>query len=334
MLARVWMVVMALVVGFPCAAPAQTPATVAIAPVATGQKAAPELQRVFSEELPRALTAVGFQVKEPKEVDLQVAERPEFLRCASGGCLAEEAAFLRVARLVLPRLEVATDAEGGLMVTLVLYDAATRQPAAQSVGRCTNVCTADKLRQTMQTVATELHANATRTGTLEVVAHPHARVLVDGRVAGETPWRGELEAGDHVVVLEVSGARVQRDVTVAPDRLARVDVDLEAQMATRRPRFRVVKWIALGAGVAALAIGGGVWSIDGHPTCTLTGTARQCPHLYDTLPAGAALVGIGGALLVSSAVMFFFDAREHRRSLAAALAPLPGGAALAMEGRF
>jgi hypothetical protein len=94
-----------------------------------------------------------------------------------------------------------------------------------------------------------------------------------------------------------------------------------------------MKWVTFAAGLATAAVGGALWGIDGLGTCALSATQRQCPKVYDTLPAGAALVGIGGALLVSSFVMMGLDARNTDRPVAT-IAPLRDGAALVLEGRF
>jgi len=311
--------------------------SLAIAPVPVGAKAPPELQRALMEELPGALAAAGFAVKEPKEVDLKVAERPELLRCTTGGCLAEEAAFLQVARLALPRLEPAppTDREGGLTVGVVIFDAAANRIVAQVVDRCgatAQPCVDAGLRQIVQAQAKKLFAQVTQPGTLDVRAQPPARCSVDGKAVGETPWHGELEPGDHVVVLESGGQRVQRDVRIAPGRAAVLEVTLDSgPRVERHGRFHVVKWVALGLGLASAAAGAALWGIDGRGSCSLSGMQKQCPQVYDTLPAGAALVGVGAAFVVTSVIMLAVD---KPRPVAAALAPIPGGAALTVGGRF
>jgi hypothetical protein len=78
----------------------------------------------------------------------------------------------------------------------------------------------------------------------------------------------------------------------------------------RKPRFKVIKWIALGAGLAAAGVGAGLWAIDGQGTCSLAPGQQQCMNVYDTLPAGAAMVGTGGALVLTSIVMIALDARN------------------------
>ncbi|MFI5289146.1 MAG: PEGA domain-containing protein [Polyangia bacterium] len=311
----------------------------AIAPTTVGQTAPPELERAFQDELPRALTASGFSLVPQNEIDVRVSERPEVLRCTAGGCLAEEASLFHVDQLILPRLEL-PKMGGGVTVGLSLYDAAQKRSIAEAVTRC-SACTADRLRASVRAACAQLRASATAPGALEVATSGGvARLSVDGAAKGATPWHGPLAAGDHVVVLEAGGARVERDVSIAPGQTARLDVPLEIQKpAAQVARFRVIKWITLAAGLAAAGAGAGVWAIDGRPTCTLSGTQRQCPNLYDTAPIGAALVGVGGALLVTSVVMIALDHRAKVRAArqttaAVALSPMAGGASLFAFGRF
>jgi hypothetical protein len=293
-------------------------ATIAIAPVPVGQKAPPELQRVFSEELQVALAEAGFAVKEPKEVDLQVAERPELLHCVAGGCLGEEAAYLNVGQLVLPRLDPISGphgTDGSLVVGLVLWGASEKRPVAEAVERCggdgSGACGAEKLKAVTHALARKLREDLSRPGTLVVRTVPRAQLAVDGKALGSTPFRGELPPGDHLLVLEVGGARVERDVAVAPGRVAQIDVTLEPERpkepgelrTSPRRHLRAIGWAALGVGLAAAAVGAGLWSLDGRGTCTLSGVQRECPKVWDTLPAGASLVGVGGALVVSSIIM-------------------------------
>jgi hypothetical protein len=311
----------------------------AIAPVAVGQAAPAELQRAFQDELPRALVAAGFSLAPQNEIDVRVSERPEVLRCTVGGCLAEEAALFHVDELILPRLETPASG-GGLTVGLSLYDAAQKRSIAEAVIRCSS-CTPDRLRASVRAACAQLRTSAIAPGALEVATSGGvARLSVDGAAMGPTPWHGPLAAGDHVVVLEANGARVERDVSIAPGQTARLDVPLQAERsAPPVARFRVVKWITLAAGLAAAGAGAGVWAIDGRPTCTLSGTQKQCPNLYDTAPIGAALVGVGGALLITSVVMIALDHRAkvraaHHTLATVALSPLRGGAALFALGRF
>lgn len=299
---RPWALTVLLVVG-PSIAGAREMMT-AIAPVTTGQTAPPDLQQVFSEALPRALASAGFTLLAPNEVDMKVSDRPELLQCRAGGCLVEEAAFLRVERLLLPRLE--RGADGSFTLGLTVWDAGQKKAIADGVER---VAVAAEVRDRLSALCTRLHAELTRPGRLEVSAQPSAALSVDGEAKGATPWAGELEAGDHVVALEAGGARVERDVNVAPGATARLDVALSAP-APPPPRahpLRPVKWVALVGGALALGVGAGLVAVDGRGTCSPAPGQRQCADLYDTRTGGVIALAAGGALLVTSVVLFVLD---------------------------
>ncbi len=275
---------------------------VAIAPMTTGQTAPPELQQAFSDELPRALTAAGFALMPPNEVDMRVSERPELLQCKSGGCLAEEAAFLRVDRLVLPRLERAAD--GGFTVGVTLYDAGQKAAICDGVDR---VAVASEMHDKLAALASKLQADLLRPGRLEVTAQPAAVVSIDGQAKGSTPWSGELPAGDHLVALESGGAHVERDVNVAPGSTARVDVALSVPAAPRSRALRPLKWVTLVGGVLAVGAGAALLALDGHGTCSLPSGQRQCADVYDTRTGGIVALAGGGALVATSVILFVVD---------------------------
>ena len=285
------------------AASAREP-TMAIAPVTTGQSAPAELQRAFSDGLPRALSDAGFALMPPNEVDMKVGERPELVQCRAGGCLLEEAAYLHVGRLALPRLERAPD--GSFTVGITIYDAAQKRAIADAVDRATGP---DDLSARLATMAMKLRGDLSRPGRLEVTARPVAALTVDGQAVGRTPWAGALPPGDHVVTLEAGGERVERDVNVAPASTARVDVQLAAAPPPERhrPALRAMKWVALVGG--ALAVGGGaaLLALDGKQACMRQPGQRLCPQRFDTLIPGAAVTAIGGALVVTGVILFAVD---------------------------
>jgi hypothetical protein len=300
--------VVALSVGLSASASAIVHArqpTTAIAPITYGQTAPGDVQRAFSDELPRALTTAGFQLMPPNEVDMRVGERPEFLQCRAGGCLVEEAAFLRVGRLALPRLERAP--EGGYNVGISLYDAAHKRILCDAVER---VASAGEIRDKLHAMAKKLRRDVSRPGRLEVTAHPDAVVSIDGEAKGKTPWSGDLESGDHLVALEHGGDRVERDVNVAPGTTARVDVSLAAAPVPSGERSSVLKplkWAALSTGVVALGVGIGLVVLDGRGTCSTMTGQRQCPEVYDTRTGGIVALAAGGALVATGIVLFVLD---------------------------
>lgn len=284
------------------AASAREP-TMAIAPVTTGQTAPAELQRAFADGLPRALGDAGFTLMPPNEVDMKVSERPEFVQCRSGGCLAEEATFLHVGRLALPRLERAPD--GSFTVGISIYDAAQKRSIADAVERAAGP---DDLSARLGTMAVQLRQDVSRPGRLEVRTEPAAALTVDGQAVGRTPWSGSLPPGDHVVALEANGERVERDVNVAPASTARVDLAL-ATMAppVHRRALRAMKWVTLIGGLLAVGGGAAMIALDGHQACRRQPGQRLCPNAFDTLIPGAATTAIGGALVVTGVILFAVD---------------------------
>lgn len=277
----------------------------AIAPMTSGESAPAELVRAFADELPRALAAAGFVLVPPNEVDMKIGERPELLQCHAGGCLVEEAAFLRVARLALPRLERAPD--GNFTIAVGIFDAAARRTVADAVDRAT---TPDEVKPKLAAMAQKLRDDLSRPGRLEVTAAPGARLTVDGQPRGVTPWAGALPPGDHVVALDSGGERVERDVNVPPGATARVDIAVEATTPTpphRNPALRPLKWATLALGIAGLAAGITLIALDGRPACDRAPGQTLCPRELDTLYPGAGVTAAGGALAVTSVILFTLD---------------------------
>ncbi len=77
------------------------------------------------------------------------------------------------------------------------------------------------------------------------------------------------------------------------------------------PRFRAWKWVTLGAGIALIGAGAGVWAVDGRPTCNIEPVETQCQKILSTTPFAIPLVSIGAAALVTSGVMFVLDFRRR-----------------------
>ena len=276
----------------------------AIAPLTTGQNAPADVQQAFSEELPIALAAAGFLLMPPNQVDMKVSERPELLQCHAGGCLVEEAAFFKVDRLALPRLERADD--GSFTVGITVFDAAQKKAICDGVDRVT---AAPEMHDKLIAMADKLRADLSRPGRLEVTAEPAAALSVDGEVKGSTPWSGELPPGDHVVALDSNGAHVERDVNVAPGATARVDVALTGAAPPHHARaaLRALKWISLVGGVVGVGVGGALVALDGRGTCTTSAGQLQCPSVYNTRTSGIITLAAGGALLLTSVILFVVD---------------------------
>jgi hypothetical protein len=282
--------------------------TMAIAPMTTGQNAPPDMQQAFSTELPIALAAAGFPMIPPNEVDMKIGERPELLQCRAGGCLAEVAAYLKVDRLALPRLERAPD--GSCTVGVAVYDLGQKKIIGDGVDR---VGAAGEMHEHLTALADKLHAELSRPGRVEVNAEPAAALSVDGQPKGSTPWAGELDAGDHIIALESGGARVERDVNVVPGGTARVDITLTGSAPARHgDALRPLKWVTLVGGALAVGAGAALFAIDGRGTCTPATGQRQCADVYDTRTGGIVALAGGAALVATSIVLFIVDRGRSR----------------------
>jgi hypothetical protein len=170
------------------------------------------------------------------------------------------------------------------------------------------------MHEHLTALADKLHADLSRPGRVEVNAEPAAVLSVDGQPKGSTPWAGDLDAGDHVIALESGGARVERDVNVAPGATARVDITLTGGVPVRHRggALRPLKWVTLVGGVLALGAGAALFAVDGSGTCARAAGQRQCPDVYDTRTGGIVALAGGAALVATSIVLFILDRPRGR----------------------
>ena len=102
---------------------------------------------------------------------------------------------------------------------------------------------------------------------------------------------------------------------------------------------RALPWMAVGAGVLALAASVVLISKDGKGTCTLAATDHQCPDVYNTKAQGIAW-GVGGVALVGLGFWDFVSAKSEpkplhaRAGFRADLGLAPGLATLVVHGAF
>jgi len=186
-------------------------------------------------------------------------------------------------------------------------------------------------------------------GTVEVVCHQACVALVDRRPLDGTEQ--QLYLGSYVVeVRAASGtepspvrekleltAKDQRRIVVfgnppesepAPEptlepkprpEAAPVPVVMPASMPApvlEAPKRLLPRWLELSslvAGVGLAAAGGGMLSVDGKCQ-TLTADTETCPQLWESTPASAAMLAIGGGMAVASAILLGIDERRARRA--------------------
>lgn len=162
-------------------------------------------------------------------------------------------------------------------------------------------------------------------GTLEVRGNvPGAEVRLDGRVVGALPFARPVRVGVGRVAMEVVAPQrvtVRREVRVRARELTRETVEL-APAASPAPRAgmsgaRVMAWVAaggaavgLGVGVAGLLLRNDAASRWNSDACLVGGRTRR-DNCAAELAAGernelmtGVGFGVGGALAVTSAVLF------------------------------
>jgi len=245
----------------------------ALVPIAVGAGATSTLQRAFHREIISALLGAGFRLKSPNEVDLFVGDRPEFLACRDGACLYEEATFLGVRRLILPRFD--RNPDDSYTIGVALYDANERRFIATSTLRCSE-CTVDRVKELIGMAAVRI--------------------------------RSESEEFDVA----------KTPATNAPASIATPTVT--APVPPRSPLLRPFKWATLGIGLATTVAGITLMSLNNlclsdTPPKTAANPNPVCPIVLDGFGTGAPLFAVGGALLITSGVLFYFDRPPNKKAL-------------------
>jgi hypothetical protein len=311
----------------------------------------PDLARVLSDGAARGAEAGDHQVITQGEVAalLGLERMRRIVGCAEDqGCLAEMAGALDADQLLSGSLTIL---ERTALVTVRLIDTGkggrTLARATATLLDATEKELVDASRRLAHEVVTGKRLDTS--GRLRVeVDRPRATVTLDGKEIGQSPLREvpRVLEGPHSVVVQKPGF-VRWSSTVSVPAGAEVPVEVQLvpiQLMGEQARSRLWSWGFVSAGVAvAAATGGAVFgkmASDSYSRYKQATSRTQALDLHDqtrqraTLAnvswavAGAAALGAGGLLgyaLVS-------DARAAEAS--AALAPVPGGAALAVAGRF
>lgn len=201
-----------------------------------------------------------------------------------------------------------------------LLDLRTRELGASAEQSC-KACSADavsaKLAELSRRLLTET-VDRPRS-TLSVATSPtDAKVLIDGRWLGLSPYQQETFAGPHIVKVQKDGylAQVQQ-VQLTPGQTATVQLVLNPARSSKssRPRWRLVTGgLLLGSGIvltgfAASALATNGQCRDGSSNFT------SCSPFYNTLPVGTGLLGSGAALVITGTVLLALPARQTEPSI-------------------
>jgi len=197
---------------------------------------------------------------------------------------------------------------GSCVLHAALLDTRTRDISARAEGGCESSDPAALSAQAGALTVKVLQATMARPrGGMAVTSTPAgARVLVDGRWVGVTPFQQEAFAGSRAIEVHVDGYVSHKEtIQVKPNETATVNAALERAPANplTRPLWRIV--------TGSLLIGGGIFVVGFGTSALLTNgrckdeTANvdTCTLYYDTAAVGGGLVGTGSALAVAGIIM-------------------------------
>lgn len=213
---------------------------------------------------------------------------------------------------------------------LELFDVEVGSSAAATQSACMG-CTAEQAASTLGGLLAPLLKKAVDRprGKVRITSDPSgANLFIDEQLLGVTPYEGPSFVGVHKLILkrkrfeeEKATVEVKEDLTAE----ARVPLrdspepELEPSPAcpvcasppspplpppARTPTWRVATGIvALSAGVLMVGIGAPALALDGRCADEPIMLSAVCTELYQTLPLGGALTGVGGGLVIAGTVL-------------------------------
>lgn len=259
---------------------------------------------------------------------------------SQNGCQAQLARLCAVdyaLRLHIPRPEESLRSP----VELQLMDAAVGEIAATATQSCAGCGAPQQASQLTAAISSLIaQASARPRGQLEVLSSPlEAEVLLNGRLLGQTPYRGTHWVGVHSLVVQRSGWMMEeRRLQVLESQTTSVHLTLRekpaptepaadsrrqaapsvvagAETAGRERRSRplwrpIAGAVTLGGAALLLGFGAGALAVTGSCVVPLSQTDEVCPRMYDTTRLGAGLTASGGALALSGVLLVALPSRH------------------------
>lgn len=153
---------------------------------------------------------------------------------------------------------------------------------------------------------------------------PGARVEVDGREVGLTPYEGEVLHGERRIVVSKQGYTVRElERRIGKGTTTVVAVELEPVLLDEAPTVRphaALGWAPLGIGVGAAGAGVALVLIEESPVSGRCDDPANlddfgvCKYRYRTVEGGAVLLGVGVAAIVTGAVILGIRAKRKKRT--------------------
>lgn len=319
----VWMCsLLALAPGAPAlgAPPAETP--VVLLGLRFDGEVPPPVRQAMAERLASGLAAARVKLADPAAVLKAIGGRGP---CQDPACWKPVAAAVGCRYVVGGTVK---GEEGSYEIDLFMGDAFGGTVAARVQQRC-EICglkaAADKIDLTASALVAKLDA-ATRAPARVAIQTdpPGATILIDGDEVGLSPRELELPPGPHQISARAAGYAVAtRSLTAVAGVQEKVELKLLHLGAGATSPARVIGWVSLAAGVAALGAGLAVLSLHGSEVdCPSDVPGKAC--LRETRPEGGVLVGLGAiAAGVGTFLVYRSNrAREDEPPKAIARAPL------------
>ena len=251
---------------------------------------------------------------------------------------------------------------GPWSLQLEVLDPSVGEVAASAQPACAD-CSAEQAMKTAgQAVGPLLTQAAGRTrGTVEVNSEPAgAEVIIDGKVAGRTPYRATRWAGSYPVKVQLPGRppfesvlKVQAGEPLQltaqlpseskPDEKPIVKPAAKPDGTSKPAEFAMVRkprptWrlatgaVLLGGGAVMSLFGGSALFMNGRCDLDPDVDSAPCDNRYQTLGIGSLLTGVGVGMAIGGVIMLAVPGPLERVQVA--VTPTPGGLGLWVGGRF
>lgn len=202
----------------------------------------------------------------------------------------------------------APEAATSCVLRAALFDVRTRDVSARAEATCAPCDPATLAAQSHSLTVKLLQATATRPrGSASVTSSPKgAKVLVDDRWLGMTPFQQEVFAGSRILEIQRDRYLSQKQtLQVEPNQTSTVQVQLQRDPAAvlARPLWRIVTGSTLiGGGILMAGFGAAALSVNGECQDGFN-NIDTCSPYYSTSSIGGGLVGGGAALAIAGTIM-------------------------------
>ena len=253
--------------------------------------------------------------------------------CKDPGCYAEVASSLEVEWLVSLQLSVKSR---DYNVRATLHDA--QGAVVAEVQESCEICGLDEVAGVMESVASRVaaeiqSATSGEAPRIRITSDPSgAKVRVDGRVVGETPYEGEVDDGTHVVGVYLPGhIAVEREMEMTSGVLSTADFELTPSTARAvNPKHRVWGGVSLGLGIAMAGAGIGLLAVrptqyDKKCSGSDVDADGDCRFMFDMRWGGAALLGAGAIAATIGTMLLVRNKKDPESRVQALIGPTGAG---------